>query len=335
MNWKDEQKAEALAIVARISAYQTAAKLQDAALIRQFPDLGSTRTWRQRLLADDFSGLRPDRMLARLKKVGTIMDGGLPDHEFHHLPFTREILARVQLLERSTTDRRILVALAPNGCGKTTVARWCVSQSAGDRSYVRLRPAHRNKQLHLQNHILTTLGLGSSTTSKVAGEEALIAGLKQPRTVFLDQAHEGGPAVMHLLRLLVDETPSRFVYLGYDTAFRRVMSADSDTMIEAQAFLGRCMKPVFNAYKAGTSAADVREFLKATADMDNAVASGIANKLVGLLQRHCNLRLLADGVDAARAESGNDEVEPDAVVKACVGLAGLTQLSPKPEEVES
>lgn len=323
MHWREEQKAEARQIVARVKSYQLNAHVTDAKLLRQFPDLGSTKTWRQRLLADDFTGLHPDRSLARLRRVNTILDGGLPDAEFYRLPFTAELLARVQLLERSTSDRRILVCLAPNGCGKTTTARWCVSQSPGDRSYVRLRPGQRNKELHIINHMLLSLSLGGETTSKVSGERMLIAGLTQPRTIFLDQAHEGGPAVMHLLRMLVDETPSRFVYLGYDTAFRRVMSADSDTMIEAQAFLGRCLKPIFNAYKAGTSASDVKAFLQATADLDSSVAAGLANKITTLLQRNCNLRLLADAVDAARADGETDDVDPEAVVRACVGLAGM------------
>lgn len=334
MHWRDDQKAEARTIVTRVEKYQQLARLNDVKLLRQFPDLGSAKTWRQRLLAEDYANLHPDRTLAKLRRIAVVLDGGLPDHEFFKLPFTQEVLARVGLLERSTTDRRILVALAPNGCGKTTVAKWCVAQNPGERAYIRLRPGHRNKQLHIMNHMLAGLGLSGAAGSKVVGEAQLIAALTQPRTVFLDQAHEGGPAVMHLLRCLVDETPSRFVYIGYDTAFRRVLAADSDTTIEAQAFLGRCLKPIFNAYKAGTAAVDVKVFLQETADMDASVAAGVANKLTTLLQRTTNLRLLADAVDIARAESDSDAVEPEAVVRACVGLAGLDPKSAAKMEAE-
>jgi len=325
MNWTSEQRAEAQAVVARLQAYQEAAKLSDNRLLRQFPDLGSTKTWRQRLLSGDWSGLRPERTLGRLRRIGVILDGGVPDGEFYReLPFVREMTARMMLLERSQTDRRILVGLAPNGCGKTTFARWAVAQNPAERCYCRLRPAWRNKELHLANGICRALGSDKPASNAADAEGRLIGLLSgQPRTLFLDQAHEGGAAQLHLMRALVDDTPSRFVYLGYNTTFKRVLAADTDSLLEAQAFLGRCLKPVFSGYDLGVQVGDVAMYLRMAAGMAEAVARGMAAKLTPVLHAHGNRRLLSDAVEAAAAESDSDEPDAGVIARQVAGMAGL------------
>ena len=323
MSWTTEQIAEARVTIKRLEAYQRSAKLSDTALVRQYPYLGSTKTWRQRLLGEAWEGMHPERTLQRLRRIAAVMDGGLPDAEFYsQLPFTQELAKRIRLLEEQTTDRRVLVALAPNGCGKTTAARWAVAQNPAERCYCRLRPAWRNKELHIANGIARALGAESDTANAAEAESRLVGLLSgQPRTLFLDQAHEGGPALMHLLRVLVDETPSRFVYLGYDTAYRRVLVATSDALIEAQAFRGRCLKPIFDTYKDGTQERDVAVYLQAAADVDASVAKGISNRLTKVLQQNGNLRLLADAIEQASGDGF--EIDPEQIVRCTLGLAGL------------
>lgn len=336
MTWNTAQREEAQAVISRLAAYQKTAGLSDVRLVRQFPDLGSTRTWRQRLMAGAWDQLRPERTLKRLRRIATILDGGLPEAEFFRdLPFTRELIARVALLERQANDRRILVVLAPTGCGKSTTARWCVAQSPGDRAYCQIRDSWRNKLIHIANGIARALGADTDLPNAATAEERLVSMLRgQPRTVFLDQAHEGGPALMHLLRVLVDETPSRFVYLGYDTAYRRVMIATTDALIEAQAFRGRCLKPIFDTYRSGTQPRDVSAYLREAAELDAAVASGLAARLTPVLQQHGNLRLLADAIAAAEAAAENGEIAPDAILAHAIGMAGLDPASIKPQNQE-
>ncbi len=323
--WTQEQVGVAQAVVGRLLEVQRSRKLSDKQLLDEYPDIGSTKTWRQRLLAGCWDAMHADRTLARLARVAVVLDGGLPDAVFYRdLPFVKDLMARLTLLERQTSDRRILVVLAPNGTGKTSVARWCVAQERSRRSYCRLRPAWRNKELHIANGMARALGSDDATSSAAEAEQRLVGMLSgQPRTVFLDQAHEGGPALMHLLRALVDETPSRFVYLGYDTAFRRVQTANTDALIEAQAFLGRCLKPVFDAYKGGIQQVDVTRYLERATGMTATAAGSVAKRVTPVLQRFTNLRLLADAIDSARAGSDEDEASADDIVVHVHGLAGL------------
>ncbi len=323
--WTTSQLDEARGVVTRLLEVQRARKLSDRQLVDEYPELGSQKTWRQRLVPGAGEGLNAERTLAKLRRIAVVLDGGTPDAIFFpNLPFAREVLSRLTLLERTTTDRRILVILAPNGVGKTTNARWAVSQNRSGRAYCRLRPGWRNKELHIANGMARALGADDACSSASDAEQRLISMLSgQPRTIFLDQAHEGGPALMHLLRALVDETPSRFVYLGYDTAFRRVQTANTDALIEAQAFLGRCQKPIFDVYKAGTQVRDVSVYLQTGSGMSAAAADSVAARVCPVLQRHTNLRLLDDAVVRARALSADDEVEADRLVPLVYQLANL------------
>jgi hypothetical protein len=327
--WSDLQKEEAGKIIARGEAVQKSRNLSDAKMVTEFPDLGSAKTWSLRLSNRSFTSLNPERTLERLRRFAIILDGGYPDAIFYKdLPFSVEVLARVKLLERSTTDRRILVILAPNGCGKTTTARWLVHQSRTTRAYVRIRPSWRNKAIHLANGIAEALGAETKCQNAAEAEQLVISLLLgHPRTVFIDQAHEGGPALMHLLRSLVDETlvqaKSRFVYLGYDTAFRRVQCATTDAMIEAQAFMGRCLKPIFDAYKFGTRPSDVCQYLMHAADLPVDVAKGVATRVTPAIARSTNLRLLDDAIESARKGSEEDEANPELIVSEVFRLSGL------------
>lgn len=330
--WSPEQRTEAQAIVVRGIEVQRSRRLSDRQMVTEFPDLGSSKTWKSRLVEGDYGGLNPERTLERLRRFAAILDGNTPDAVFwRELPFAQEVTARVGALERTTNDRRILVVLAPNGCGKTSVARYMVHQSRSQRCYCRLRPAWRNKAIHINNGLAHALGAADNSNNAAEAEQRVIGLLSgQPRTVFLDQAHEGGPALMHLLRVLVDETGSRFVYLGYNTAFRRVQSANTDALIEAQAFLGRCQKPIFNLYADGTQARDAIVYLQRAAGVSEGVAKGIASRITPVLGAHTNLRLLDDAIVAAAGASESDEAEPDRIVSEVFRLAGLDPRQAQP-----
>ena len=321
--WTNDQLAEMRGIVSRIQEIQTHRKLSDRALIDNYPDLGSPKTWRSRLIPGTGDGLNPERTLASLRKITVFLDGGTPDAVFFEgMPFAQQVITRLTLLERCTTDRRILVVLAPNGSGKTTVARGAVNQSRASRAYCRLRPGWKNKEVHICNGIARALGDSKPLASAAEAEDRLVALLTAERkTLFLDQAHEGGSALMHLLRVLVDETPSRFVYLGYDTAFSQVRNSNSDAMIEAQAFLGRCQKPVFDTYGEGVGFEDVVAYIQFAAGVSAPRAKAVAPRLVPVLRRSGNLRLLDDAITRALAMSAENEVEPESIIQLSYQLA--------------
>jgi hypothetical protein len=313
----------ATAVSGRLQEIQSARRLSDSALVKEYPDLGSAKTWKQRLLAGNFAGLNLPRFHTKLLRIQTILDGGTPDETFYpDAPFAKEFRSRLQYLERQTNDRRIMLVLAANGTGKSSSARWSVAQKAGSRVSFRCRPTYRNKPLHICLGLARALGSEIETTSPAAAEAECINLLSgQPRTVFIDQAHEGGVAVMHLLRGFVDETPSHFVYEAYNTTYRQVLTSSADAFVEAQAFAGRCVKPFFDLYAGGTLPEDVEFHLRQLAGIPKDVAVSLSKKLTPVLRKHTNLRLLSDAIEAARKANDDDNALPDEIETQVFRLA--------------
>jgi hypothetical protein len=271
-----------------------------------------------------FDDLNVDKVLSRLRRVAAILDGGLPDEDFFpEMGFAREMAARVAKLERQTNDRRILVCLAPNGVGKSAFARWAVAQKRAERRMVRMRPTWRNKKAHILAGIARALGRAISTTNVADIENAVIESLTETKTtLFIDQAHEGGVALMDEIRAFVDETPSRFVWLGYMTAYQRVLTGTTDALIEAQAFLGRCMKPPFDLYQNGLLAQDIQFYLQKVGGLSKSIAESVCARINGTLRAHTNLRLLDDAIASAEAAEGNGKPLADLVVEEVSALVG-------------
>jgi hypothetical protein len=109
------------------------------------------------------------------------------------------------------------------------------------------------------------------------------------------------------------------------------LTSNTDALNEAQAFMGRCLKPVFDLYKNGTRKEDAQCYLVHAAGFSPSVAASVAGRILGELQRGTNLRLLDDAICAARAGNDDDEAAPEAVVRQVERLAGV---EPRQQEAE-
>lgn len=342
-NNEQQMMAELDRMIRRVEEVQQQRGLSDNALIKTYPDLGSTKTWAERLKPRNYASLRLARWHMLLTRVIAVIEGGLPDAFYSKsAPFHLEMLARLEKLERQTGDRRILCCLAANGTGKTSFSRWAVAQKPIERRVVRIRPTWRNKPFHIYCGIARVFGTEIETTNVARAEETVINLLTKSEnteqgahstTLFIDQAHEGGVALMHILRVLVDETKSRFVYEAYQTAYRQVINGSTDALIEAQAFLGRCLKPVFDLYARGTRYEDVVHYLVTVAELRPAAAESLAAEITLTLNTHTNLRLLDDAIAAARVSDG-DEPTPATIKSKVFELSGLNPAQARKLTVE-
>ena len=337
---KQDQIAELKKLSARILAIQVDRRLSDTQLVKDYPHIGSTKTWRNRILEQRWDEINLITQLQNLRSVSDILDGRLPGEFFDaEMPFATQMTKLLNRLERSTNDRRILVCLAPNGTGKSVFARWAVAQKNGTRSVVRMRPTWRNKKVHICAGIARAIGKPVTTTNPADVEHALIEALiAEPRTVFIDQAHEGGVELMHELRSFVDETPSRFVYLAYPTAYSRVQTGSTDAMIEAQAFIGRCLKPPFDNYRHGILVEDVRRYLVKVGSLTPLQAESTAARVLPTLRSTTNLRLLDDAITDASSieieEKNEGKSKADLIVDQVSKQSGVGLLPP-PKDTRS
>ncbi len=308
-------------LIEQLQRIQKACGFSDRKIVARYRQLRSTKTWRQRLIEGDLSGLNLDKLAGDMRALQVELSGGTPvEHYLKDLPFAEAMDIKLARLEGQTNDRRILVCLASTGTGKSTWARWAVEEDRASRTYVRCRPTWREKKIHLCAAIARALGEGPATTGQADAEEKVISLLKaMPRTVIVDEAHEGGVALMKLVRTFVDETAARFVYLAYPTEFDRVRTATSGSLVEAQQFIGRCLKPIFDDYASGTTLKDLVHYLKAEADLGTE-AKAVAETILPTIRRGFNLRIVADAIEEARA-AADGEAGGRELIDAVHGLA--------------
>ncbi len=338
-------------LVARLKAAQTAVKENDKKFVARFRDgtnellLGSDRTWQRLKDGDDWQNLKPAKWLGRVRAAVAILDGGSKLITIYKdFPFYRDGMQHIETLERSTNDRRIAVLLAPTGTGKTALARNAEDQSRTTRSYVMASPAWREGAKLCRgegNAPAIAAGIYQALTRENVQKAGFIVALQKltdflnanPRTILIDQAERGGTSLMTLLIHLVDETPARFVYLAYPTHYYRIVNATTGALAETKQFLGRCIKPVFDAYANGTKFEDVRCMLR------HANITGIPKKDVeealDKILASGGMRTLGDAIAKASASADEAGAEVDgALLLDCLDEVIGIRVEKKAQELE-
>jgi hypothetical protein len=228
--------------------------------------------------------------------------------EFILTPFARRMNANFERLLGSTKDRRCLICLAPEGVGKSWWASSIVVQDTTRRFYLRLSHTWREKSYHIARGIAERIGAPMEKNPS-RQMESLIAYLRaHPNLVLiLDEAHNGGVAVLKLIKDLIDETDIRIIYLAFPTEFDRVRNSDLGSMAEARQIFRRCIRPIFDDYRDGIGPKDIQTFLVGSGFPLDPELKTVAATLAPKLCRNQNLSTLADAIDEARCEAAEAE----------------------------
>ncbi|MCX8090614.1 MAG: ATP-binding protein [Verrucomicrobiae bacterium] len=290
--------------ITRLETFQRQLGLKDAQFCRRYLGGISEKTWTHRLKAGKLNEVS-DRMAERIGALVAALTEGAPGDlaDFTpDLPFAKLMRARIELLRAQQTDRRCLVVLAPTGVGKTWFARWDRLQNPTDTIILEIRPSWRNKAIHILAGLATKLGLPQET-SAAALHEAIVANLcTAPKLIYFDEGHEGGLALLKLIKALVNETPAWFVYLAYPSEWGKMLRATDGAYDEAKQLVGRSLKPIFDDYRCGTTERDVAVWLDKVAGLSHD-ARALAREITPLIRANFGLRTLADALADARAEA--------------------------------
>lgn len=305
-----EQSAELWALIERVRKHQ--GNEPDASFCARWRKyVGTPDLWRRRLLARQFDQVDVPARIARLSEFLALLEGG-PRVEtiYEDLPFYQAFQKGVDRLEGKLSDRRILAVLGAIGVGKTYACIGCV-RAGGPRKRVLVTipdACRENKNAILQT-LCEALGCEPDAPGALARFEALASNLsREPKTLILDEAHQGGVMLMRLVKDLVNRTRSTgFVYSALRTEFDRVRLSSRGAIIEAKQFLRRCIRPVISEYADGTFAligdkgqrpGDVAVFLRRVTGEPEAECKRIAVAVLPLLKNHGNLSTLADAVES-------------------------------------
>lgn len=314
MTTKDttQQIEELETLVARIRRHQDALGLSDRDFVDRYRQhLGSEKTWRNRLCEAQYSDMNVGKRLAQLKILVASIDGGSRlEDVFEDMPIYQGFLTRLRMLKGKTNDRRCMVMLGETGCGKSVCGKTAYQANPREVAYMQCWPTYRNRSLRILNGMATALGL---TDSGVANEvlARIIEELKsQPRTFIIDEAHECGVEIFKIVKLLIDQTPSRFVLLGFPTLWNGLVRKSSDVWAEARQLYGRTMKPIFDDYSQGTTVGDIACLLRHCLGF-NGHSDDIAREIFPTVVKNGNLRHVCDVIDACETIAQEEGVEID------------------------
>lgn len=313
-------------LVGRCEKHQKALGLSDNAFSIKYKDfVGSAKTWRSRLCTRDFSGLRLERILGKLRAMVSLIDGGANvEQVFDDLPVFRQFVGRYNKLQSARTDRRVMVFLGETGIGKSVCARAALRADPANTAYVRCQPTWKDNQLAILNGILKALGKDEYLRKSRAFAAVLEYLKSNPITVIFDEAHDGGVALLKLAKSFVDETNCKFVIMAYPTLWKRMLLASSDAHAEARQLFGRTQKPIFDTYANGTTLENVEAYLRRSTSL-NGCSKDVARQILEIVRHNGNLRLVADIIDAADSlyMESQDDLDGPTVIDIVRQLASV------------
>ena len=330
-----EQDTELRALVDQVARHQGG--MSDSAFCRRYEKfVGTSRTWKDRLVAGQFEQVDVPRKIEQLRSLLTYLEGGqIPEDFYEELPFNLGFkLGLARLEAQKGTDRRIFCVLGAVGVGKTMSCkasfRETVSKGYGGprRILIIIPEALRENKVAL----LAAMAQSLNCTPEQSGAAALMDAIKGALsgteiTLIFDEAHQGGVMLMRIIKDLVNLTSARFVYVALRTEYMRVIGASRGNIVEAKQFVRRCLQPVYLDYAGGTkdtvtgrngkvTPMDAALLLARKSGLPIGTAQRVASEKIGALRLHGNLSSLTDAVEKAERDADNEGNSLDAAAIA-------------------
>lgn len=295
----DDELRELEGCVQRIQRHQEALGLSDRDFVAAYSQHISSDRTLGRLKARQFDEVRVKRTLPRLRSMVAELDGGTPvENVWEDLPVFKQFYQRYRLLTGRKTDRRAMVMLAAEGGGKSVSARVTCAKHPKETVYVRCRPTWRNRELRILRGIGAALGVEEQAYADDQ-LEAVIAKMKaEPKTIFIDEAHDAGVSLLKLVKTFIDETACRFVIMAFPTIWRRLILSSDDAHAEARQLMRRTLKPVFDDYARGTDVDNIAIYLDKSLGF-NGKSRDVAGAIVEIVRQNGNLSFVHDVIDTA------------------------------------
>lgn len=216
-------------------------EISDAEFCREFLPYSST-TW-SRVKAGTYSG-DIDRVLDAYAIALDEMDARLPgirQAAEQACGFMRTTLARAVLASavksKDAKMRRITVALAPTGAGKTAIGRYMESRGA---VYVEGRKSWRNSYKAFCADVAEAAGrqMRWSRFSEREAESSMLTALRaRAGTLYIDEANTLGASTLDALKLIINQSGQSIVIAAVPTAWDALADRAEEEMLQ---LLNRC-----------------------------------------------------------------------------------------------
>lgn len=203
-------------------------RISNEQMLRLYPGLGSTKTYR-RLCDGDTSSLIIDSQLARYRGVWATIETSTGAHGgeeiYEDLTPTFECCIAVSGAIPQRGKTRLVLIEGPTGSGKTTALAVIEQKYAGQTARTEAHEGWASLNCALGN-IYQALAPGKELPKTTADRlDAVVQALNQARRVVLiDEAHHCTASVLNAVKTILNRTDSIIVLAGIDTLWRKLAS---------------------------------------------------------------------------------------------------------------
>ena len=214
-------------IAQKVRGYQSTRNLSDAALLKKFGGLGSTKTYK-RILGGDLAELDLEKQLNNYRAVEALIDSlgnaSEIDEEIYDDLYPVIELRRVFLETASVTGlARVIFLQGPTGSGKSSARRFLQGKYGQRLLMVEATEVWNDSPMAMLGAILAALGVKEIPYNQTDRLRAVIELLNQGRlALLLEEAHHLGPRLLNTLKTLVNNTPGEFILFAVDTLWRKL-----------------------------------------------------------------------------------------------------------------
>lgn len=238
--------------------------LSDTALVRRYPALGSTKTFK-RILAGDLAELRIEDWLEKYRGVSGLIDAESAEAAkadiYDDLEPARLVRGAVQNLLRSVGIERLVIVEGDTGTGKTTSLRIVEDLFRGSTHWIECHEGWRSFAAAMGD-LAVAVGVADSIDKLPTSGAARLAAIRthigdgRP-IILLDEGHHCTAPVLNAVKMLINRTGARFVIGTQSTIWRKLVAA---SLQEAKQLLLNRMRERVNL--AGPPAIDIVLYLE-------------------------------------------------------------------------
>jgi hypothetical protein len=201
--------------------------MSDAAVVKKYIGLGSTKTFK-RILDDDLKELDLEKQLTNYRTVWALIESLGDDEgedEEYYSDFTPVVHLNRVLLEtmRERGIARFIIMIGDTGMGKTSALR-VVRERYGQRILtIEADVTWKDSPMAMLGAILDALGVKDAPYNTVDRRDKVLARLRESRVCLaIDEGHHIGPNCLNLIKTLINQTPGEVMTFAKETLWKKL-----------------------------------------------------------------------------------------------------------------
>jgi hypothetical protein len=214
----------------RVRDWQQAKQISDAALVKKYTGLGSTKTYK-RILDNHLKELDLEKQLTNYRTVWALIeslgdDDGADEELYSDISPTVHLSRVVLETMRERGIARFILVLGDTGTGKSSARRVLLEKYGQRLGWIEASVAWNDSPMAMLGAVLKMLGVKDAPYNQVERLSKVEELLNESRVgIFIEEAHHMGPRCLNLTKTLINRTPGEFCALAKETLWTKLERA--------------------------------------------------------------------------------------------------------------